>query len=181
MAQNPTLYLLYLAHGLFMLASVMLAPLFALFATEFDASIETVALLGTIYFAAKGAGTIFTRFVGTNFLSSKASLRLGYAAKIVGCLGFFFATALPQLFIIQLLLGFSEGLHTPAFRALMATNFDNDKELPQAADWEIILSFTGVTGSAIGGIIVSTFGFDTLFLVMAGMVMVAFALTYRLR
>jgi MFS family permease len=177
---NPTLYFLYLAHGLFMFASVMLAPLFALFTTDFDASIETVALLGTIYFAAKGVGTVFTRVVGTQFLTPKNSLRLGYGLKIMGCLGFFFATALPQLFIIQLLLGFSEGLHAPAFRALMATNFDTDKELPEAADWEIVLSFTGVTGTAAGGLIVSLFGFDALFLAMAILVGVAFLITYRL-
>lgn len=181
MKANPTLYLLYLAHGLFMFASVMLAPLFALFATDFSATIETVALLGTIYFAAKGVGTVFTRLIGTHFLTPKNSLRLGYGLKIMGCLGFFFATALPQLFIIQLLLGFSEGLHAPAFRALMATNFDTDKELPEAADWEIILSFTGVTGTAMGGLIVSQFGFDALFLAMAGLVSFALLLTFNLK
>jgi hypothetical protein len=164
-----------------MFASVMLAPLFALFATEFTASIETIALLGTIYFGAKAAGTIFTRMIGARVLTPRTSLRLGYLMKVTGCLGFFFATALPQLFIIQILLGFSEGLHAPAFRALMATNFDNHKELPQAADWEIILSFTGITGTAIGGIIVSSFGFDTLFLIMGALVLVAFVLTFRLR
>ncbi|MFN3692995.1 MAG: MFS transporter [Candidatus Paceibacteria bacterium] len=180
MKTNPTLYFLYLAHGLFMFASVMLAPLFALFATNFNATIETVALLGTIYFTAKGAGTVFTRLVGRHFLTPKNSLQFGYGLKILGCLGFFFATALPQLFIIQLLLGFSEGLHAPAFRALMATNFDSHKELPQAADWEIILSFTGITGTAMGGLIVSQFGFDTLFLAMTVLVSVALLLTYKL-
>jgi MFS family permease len=181
MTKNPTLYLLYLAHGLFMFASVMLAPLFALFATGFNASIETVALLGTVYFGAKGIGTIFTRLIGSRFMSSKTSLRLGYVAKIIGCLGFYFATALPQLFIIQLLLGFSEGLHAPAFRALMATNFDSNKELPQAADWEIMLSLTGVTGTAIGGVIVSSYGFDTLFLTMTILVTIALILTFHLK
>ncbi|MCU0678102.1 MAG: MFS transporter [Candidatus Pacebacteria bacterium] len=180
MKTNPTLYLLYLAHGLFMFASVMLAPLFALFATEFTASIETVALLGTIYFGAKAGGTIFTRFIGARLLAPRTSLRIGYLMKIAGCLGFFFATALPQLFIIQVLLGFSEGLHAPAFRALMARNFDTNKELPEAADWEIVLSFTGITGTALGGIIVSYFGFDVLFLVMSGVVATALVLTYRI-
>lgn len=180
MQRNPTLYLLYIIHGLFMFASVMLAPLFALFATNFSASVETVALLGTIYFGAKAAGTVFTRVVGARIFVPCTSLRLGYGLKIIGCLGFFFATALPQLFIIQILLGFSEGLHAPAFRALMATNFASNKELSEAADWEIVLAFTGITGTALGGIIVSAFGFDTLFILMSIIVTMALALTLRL-
>lgn len=161
-----------------MFASIMLAPLFALFATDFEASVETVALLGTTYFVAKAVSTLFTRFLGATTYSSLASLRIGYILKIIGCLGLFGATVLPQLFLIQALLGFSEGLHAPAFRALVATHFDKQRELAEAAEWEIVLAFTGITGTAMGGFVVSHFGFDPLFLLMAGLISITLLLTF---
>ena len=91
-------------------------------------------------------------------------LSLAYVCKIAACGTLFATTGIPQLYLAQALLGLTEGIQNPAYRALVATSLDKNHETAESADWEIILAVTGIIGTALGGYIASHYGFHALFI-----------------
>ena len=167
------LRLLYTAHGIFMLASIMLVPLFAVFATEAGASILVIGYLGSIYFATKTIGVLTVRVFSPSTHSAYHILFLSYIVKGLCWGGLIFSNTLPIIFIVQALLGLAEGFQSPAFRTLTAQNIIPGKEMAQFANWEVVLALTGIVGTSLGGFIATKFGFDGLFIVMSILAFIA--------
>ena len=178
-AQLNRLHLLYTAHGIFMLASIMLVPLFAIFATEAGASILMVSYLGSVYFATKTGGVLIIRYLVPSIHQAGYLLRYSYLIKALCWFGLIFSNSLVVIFIVQAILGLAEGFQSPAFRTLTAHNLTNGKEMAQFADWEIILAVTGIIGTSLGGFIATEYGFDGLFLVMGTLSLIAALLTLK--
>lgn len=69
--------------------------------------------------------------------------------------------------VLQVLLGIGEALGTPAFDAIFAEHLDKDKHIADYADWKIVEKIMLAFATAIGGLIVTKFGFNCLFLTMS--------------
>jgi predicted MFS family arabinose efflux permease len=175
------LHILYTAHGIFMLASIMLVPLFAIFASEAGASLQTIAYLGSIYFATKTIGTLFIKYVNISTKYPKELLILSYLIKTLAWLSLIFSSQIFMLFLIQGILGFSEGIQSPSFRTLVAKNLIPGKEIIEYANWELVLAITGVLGTSIGGYIATQYGFAGLFALMALMAFMAALISSSLK
>jgi predicted MFS family arabinose efflux permease len=173
MFRNHPLNILYSAHGLFMLASIMVTSLFAIFAEQVEASIIVIGYLGSTFFTAKAVGTLLMRVYGDSLSSQKKILVYGYVLKAIGWFTLIFVTHLNVLFAVQIILGFSDGIQSPAFRAIVAKNLDNGHEVSEYASWEIVLAVTGVVGATASGFIVGTLGFSTLFLIISSFALVS--------
>ncbi len=173
------LRLLYTAHGTFMLASIMLVPLFAVFATEAGASILIIGYLGSIYFAAKTIGVVAVRLFSPSTGSAYQILFLSYIVKALCWGGLIFSSTLAIIFIVQAILGLAEGFQSPAFRTLTAQNIIPGKEMAQFANWEVILALTGIIGTSLGGYIATNYGFNGLFFTMSILSLTAAVLTIK--
>lgn len=160
------LHLLYSAHGVFMLASIMLVPLFAIFATEAGASLLIVSYLGSAYFATKTIGVLMIRYITPTINQAGLCLQCSYLIKALCWLGLIFSNSIILVFAVQAVLGLAEGIQSPAFRTLTAHNLTPGKEMAQYADWEIILALTGIIGTSLGGYIATNYGFNGLFFIM---------------
>jgi hypothetical protein len=71
-----------------------------------------------------------------------------------------------QLLVVQVLIGLSLALSSPAYDALYSKSLEKGKEASQWGDWEsmdfIVSAFAAIIGSAIA----MAFGFATLFFIM---------------
>ena len=123
------------------------------------------------------AGSIFALVAGlTTLISGKYSDKvkenelivvLGYT--IIG-IGFFLYTLVNSvifLFIVQAIIGLGEAIYSPAFDAVYSKHIDSHKSGSQWGAWESMNYFTTAIGAVIGGCLVTLFGFQTLFVIMA--------------
>ncbi len=163
---NQSLKLLFLTNGIFVLAGIALVPIYALFAESVGANLITISLLASTLFVAKAIGTVLMHYFGDLLGTKKSWLICGFFLRSAGWISLVFASGVGFLFAIQIILGLSEGIGSPAFRALVAKNLDDGREVSEYADWEFILAVVGVVGTASGGFIASTFGFEVLFSVI---------------
>jgi MFS family permease len=79
-----------------------------------------------------------------------------------------------MLIILQVLLGLGESLGTPSYDALVAEHLDRNKHIRDYSEWKLISNLVGAIATLVGGYVVTKYGFDYLFLVMACFAFVSF-------
>jgi len=79
----------------------------------------------------------------------------------------FFINSVVFLFIVQAIIGLGEAIYSPAFDAVYSKHLDGHKSGRQWGAWEATNYFTTALGAIIGGAIVTLFGFQILFIIMA--------------
>jgi len=164
---NPALKALYISNGIFVFAGAMLVPLYAIFAENIGASIFTISTLASVLLVAKVVTVIFLQKFGDAIAEKEYLLIAGFVVRAIGWIGLLFFQTIPMLFVIQIILGFGDGVGSPSFRALFATHLDNGKEVKRYSEWELILAAGGSIGALAGGYIVTNYSFEILFVVMS--------------
>ncbi|HBT81834.1 hypothetical protein A2757_00165 [Candidatus Giovannonibacteria bacterium RIFCSPHIGHO2_01_FULL_48_47] len=147
----------------------LLSPVFAIFVTgQIEGGTATVVGFATaIYFIAK---SIFQIPVG-RYIDKHSGERDDFWVLLAG---YIVLTAVPFLYLLassplhvyslQFLLGVADALSVPAYLAVFSRHLDKEHE---GTEWSIRSVFTGgaaAVAGAVGGIVVDTFGFQTLFL-----------------
>ena len=164
---NPTLQILFFTNGFLVLSLAMVTPIYALFAESIGASIATVGFLAATLFVGKIAGLLIMSIWG-DIADHKARLYLwGFSLQVMAWIILITADMLWYLFIAQVLTGLSYALSVPAFRMLVATHLDKGRELYDYATWDLTLALTGLFGGGLGALVVSVYGFQTLFIILA--------------
>ena len=70
------------------------------------------------------------------------------------------------LFVVQIIIGFGEAIYSPAFDALYSKHIDHHKAGLEWGAWETMNYFIYAIGAIIGGVLVSYFGFNMIFIIM---------------
>jgi len=164
---NAALQVLYISNGVFVFAGALLVPFYALFAENVGASLVTVGALSSVLFISKLFGLIVVRICGDKIIRKEWMVAIGFLLRASGWLGLVFLPTIPGLFMMQIVLGFGDGIGSPAFRALFAMHLDRGHEVFRYSNWEIILTAAAATSAMAGGFIISHFGFSALFISMS--------------
>lgn len=77
------------------------------------------------------------------------------------------------LFMVQILVGFVKTISAPAFDTLYARHLDKSSAGQEYGLWEASFFLTAGLGAILGGLVVSRFGFDGVFIAMAALAFVA--------
>lgn len=170
---NPALKALYISNGIFVFAGAMLVPLYAIFAEDIGATIFIISALTSVLLIAKVVTVFFLQKFGDGFAEKEYLLIGGFVVRAIGWIGLLFFQTIPALFVMQVILGFGDGVGSPSFRALFATHLDSGKEVRRYSEWELILATGGSIGALTGGYIVTNFGFETLFVLMSGLAVIS--------
>ncbi|MFH1426211.1 MAG: MFS transporter [Candidatus Kerfeldbacteria bacterium] len=176
---NPFLRILLMTNALIVFAGATLGPILALYIED----------LGGDLLAASGAASLYAIVAGmTVFFISKWEDRIKHQERLV-VVGYiiialsFFSYLLIKtpvhLFIVQIFIGLGEAIYIPAYDALYSRNLDDHKEASEWGAWEAMAYIVSAAGALIGGVIVTVYGFDPLFVIMGLLTLVsAFGMQY---
>ncbi len=78
------------------------------------------------------------------------------------------------LILLQVLLGLGDACGSPAFNSLIAQHLDKHQFIKEYADMNVIFNLCTALATIIGGALVTYFGFEYLFLLMAALALISF-------
>jgi DHA1 family multidrug resistance protein-like MFS transporter len=164
---NKALRILLITNGLVMVAGAMLGPIYALFVKEIGGNLLDASLTGAFFALGAGITTLIAGKIADKSKRDERIVAIGYAIMGIGFLLYMFVNSIWFLFGVQLLVGFAEAFYSPAFDSLYTRHTTRSKVGREWSVWEASHYFSITIGSVIGGLIVTYFGFNTIFTIMA--------------
>ena len=170
---NKSLKVLFLYNGIFVFASYLLSPLYAIFAEEIVKNVFSVSVTISTFLISTALFTFLISRYGDKVKEKEYLLLTGYLVRSITWFCFIFARNIQWLIVLQFFLGLGESLGTSSYNAIFAEHLDKDKYIKQYASWQLISTIISVVSTLIGGIIVSKFGFTPLFLIMSALAFIS--------
>lgn len=177
MKRHSFLITLSLINSFFIFAWAMFVPLFGLFVEEFSGGGPVVVgNFWSLFLIVTGILAWLLSGVEDRFLDYKRFVALGYLLRGLAWAGYLFVNSIPQLVVMQILLGVGEALGIPAYNALYSSKL---QEGMYARGWGWTMSFNffaaGI-GALTGGMIAHNFGFPVLYGTMATIAFACFVM-----
>lgn len=164
---NHAIRILLGTNALILLASAMLGPIYAIFVTQIGGDLMDASIAGFLFAISAGLITLLTGKYADGVKHNDKILVLGYSIIGVGFLLYPFVASVYTLFAIQALIGIGNAVYSPAFDKLYSIHLDHGKDGEEWGTWESLNYFMGAFGALLGGWLVTKFGFNTLFYMMA--------------
>ncbi len=175
MKVNNSLKVLFSINSIFVFASQLLGPLFAVYVMKIDGGVMLISLATSTQLL---SSTLFLTLVskwGINVKEREYLLAGGYLLRAFGWLGYIFITTPVGLVLLQLVFGLGEALGTPSFNAIFAEHVSKENDVSMYADWSVISNLIMALGTILGGLLVTVWGFEVLFGIMSAMALISFA------
>lgn len=164
---NKALKVLLATNGLILMAAAMLGPIYALFVERIGGSLLDASMAGGIFALTAGVVSLLSGRLSDEIRHSERVIMLGYAMIGLGFFLYLFVDSILFLFAVQMIIGFGEAIYSPAFDKLYSLHLDVGKGGREWGAWETMNYFTYAAGALFGGLLVSRFGFDIIFMMMA--------------
>lgn len=178
---NPALRALLLTNGLILVSGAMLGPIYALFVDELGGSLLDASIAGGLFALTAGFVSLISGRLSDRIRHSESVIILGYSLIGFGFLLYLFVDSIKLLFLAQVVIGLGEAIYSPAFDKLFSAHLDKGLSGTEWGAWETMNYFTYAFGALIGGLIVSRFGFQTIFVLMASLCYLSASYLYLLR
>jgi len=145
----------------------LLGPIYALFVQEINGNIMVASISYAIYTLMFASLTTFMGKLEDKKFNKEEMVFIGYLILCIGNLLFLFIKGPLHLYLVQALMGIGVAIVTPAWEALYSLALDKGKESSEWSYWNSGAGLAVAFASLLGGIIVSYYGFKTLFVIMA--------------
>lgn len=172
--KNRALKTLILFNGIFVFASSLFGPLYAVFVEGIEKDILSISLSWAAYLVSMTVFLVIVSRYGDRVMEKEFLLLAGYLVRAVAWISFSFVSSIETLIVVQILLGLGEAMGTPAYRAIFAEHLDDGKYMGQYTGEKLAFNTVGVVAVVLGGLVVKTFGFNILFYIMGTLAMVSF-------
>ncbi|MFH1611636.1 MAG: MFS transporter [Patescibacteria group bacterium] len=178
---NKALRILLSTNAMILTAAAMLGPIYALFVERVGGDLMDASIAGGIFAFVAGLTTLVSGKYSDKIKENELIVVLGYVIMGVGFLLYFWVSSIVFLFIVQAIIGLGEAIYSPAFDAVYSKHLDGHKSGTQWGAWESMNYFTTAVGAVAGGGLVTLFGFQTLFVIMAMLCFSSAIYIYRLK
>ncbi len=178
---NKALRILLVTNGMILMAGAMLGPIYALFVEKVGGDLMDASIAGGIYAFTAGAVTLASGKYSDRVKENELIVVLGYLIIGLGFILYIFVDSIIFLFVVQIIIGLGEAIYSPAFDAVYSKHLDGDRSGTQWGMWESMNYFTAAAGSFAGGAVVTIFGFEALFIIMAVMAFWSAGYIYHLK
>ncbi|MDD5098953.1 MAG: MFS transporter [Candidatus Colwellbacteria bacterium] len=155
-----------MTNGLILIASAMFGPIYALFVEKIGGDLLDASYAFGAYALAAGITTLISGKYADKLKENELIVVFGYGIMGVAFLGYTLVNSIWSLLIVQVLIGLGEAIYSPAFDAVYSKHLDGHKSGREWGAWESINYFTTAFGAIVGGFLVISFGFNTMFIVM---------------
>lgn len=181
-SSNKALRALLISNSLILISLGMLVPVYALFVTQVGGSALSAGLTaGALGLTSAVSALIAGKWIDRRPPSyTRNIMALGWIAIGLVLLLYLFVDTLAMLFLAQILFGFVKTISAPAFDTLYARHLDQKSTGQEYGMWEASFFLTAAIGAVLGGVIVNWYGFDGVFIAMAGLAFAAAAYISRL-
>jgi len=163
---NKAIRILLVTNGLTLVAGAMLGPIYALFVEEIGGSLLDASYAFGVFAFVAGIVTLISGNYADRIKENELILVAGYAIMGIGFLGYIFVNSIFLLLVVQAIIGLGEAIYGPAFDVIYSKHLDRGKAGREWGAWEAINYFTASFGAVAGGVIVTLFGFNVIFVVM---------------
>lgn len=166
---NRALRILLITNGLVLIAGAMLGPIYALFVEKIGGNLLEASMTGGIFALAAGITTLIAGRYADKIKHKEAIVVIGYFVMGIGFLLYTIINSIWFLFFVQILIGTAEAVYSPVFDALYSKHLTRKKSGREWGAYEALQYFAIAIGAVLGGIIVTTLGFNAIFLTMAAL------------
>ncbi|MBU0577305.1 MFS transporter [Patescibacteria group bacterium] len=177
---NKALRVLLATNALILIAGAMLGPIYALFVEEIGGSLLDASIAGALFALTAGIVTLVSGKLSDRVRHSELVMILGYVLMGSGFFLYQFVDSVMFLFAVQVLIGFGEAVYSPAFDKLYSVHLDKGKSGTEWGAWEGMNYFTTAFGALVGGLIVTRYGFNAIFIMMAALSYISASYLYLL-
>src|SRR5680860_81477 len=163
---NKALRILLSTNAMILMAGAMLGPIYAIFVGTVGGDLMDASIAGGIFAFVAGVTTIISGKYSDKIKENELIIVLGYIIMGTGFFLYFWVNSIIFLFIVQAIIGLGEAIYSPAFDAVYSKHLSGHKSGTQWGAWESTNYFTTAIGAIVGGVLVTIFGFQTLFIIM---------------
>lgn len=166
MRNNLALKVLFISNAVYVFGALLLGPLYAIYVQKIGGGVLLVSISTAVFYV---ASTLFMMFVsrwGDRVREIEIMLAVSYLIRGFGFLGYIFVNSALSLILLQVVFGLAESLGTPTFGALFSKHVDKHEEVMEYSDWSIVSNLVMALGTIVGGFIVSSLGFNFLFVII---------------
>ena len=163
---HKQLKIFLMANSFFVLATGMFWPIYAIYVQKIGGDILDAGTASAIFMIVSGAGILLMGRIQDRLKRDKPAILLGYALMSMSFLGYFFVSNVKQLFLVQILLGISSVVLTPAYDSFYTKYLEKGKFASQWAAWEGQWHIITGIAALVGAFLAKIFDFKALFLVM---------------
>jgi len=164
---NKALRILLVTNALILLAEATLGPIYALFVEKVGGSLLDASLAGSVFALSTGTAMLISGKLSDKIKQREVVLSLGYITIGIGFSLYTQVNSVLTLLLVQILIGLGTAIYAPSFDAVYSKHVDEHKEAYEWGAWESTYYFASAFGAFIGGVVVTLFGFNTLFIIMA--------------
>ncbi len=166
---NPSLRILITTNTILVFIMELFVPFYAVFILRLGENLAFAGFSWALFYIVSGILTLTLARWEVRVKEQELLIATGYFVRSIVFISYVFMTSIPQLLLTQVLWGAAAALGNPAFDVVYARHTDSENSILQWGQWEGIASIAAGTAALVGGIIVESFGFQTIFMIMAGM------------
>jgi predicted MFS family arabinose efflux permease len=164
---NRAIKILLFTNSVVLVAGAMLGPFYAIYVENIGGDIFDASITVAIFAVIAGITTLISGRFTDKIKEGELVIVFGYAMMGVGFILYLFVDSILTLFLVQIVIGFSNAIYNPAFDAIYTKHIDKRKAGRIWGAWEAMDYFSIAFGAIIGSIIVVYVGFNLLFILMA--------------
>ncbi|MEK6840716.1 MAG: MFS transporter [Nanoarchaeota archaeon] len=169
---NRYLKILLLGSWVWYLGEGLFGPLYAIFAERIGGDILEITGAYSLYLISLGVLSIYIGKISDHH-SKKKLMVIGYALNAIATFGYLLVDAPVKLFIVQGLLGLSAALASPTWDSLFSSHLDKKNKGEEWGFYEGGPKIIAGISLLVGGFILTKFSFQTLFIIMGTIQIVA--------
>lgn len=164
---NRSLRILITTNAIFVFILGLFAPFYAVFVAHIGGSIAFAGLSWAVLMIVSGILVLLFTNLELRVTEQKVLIALGYILRAAVFLSYAFMSSMTQLLATQILWGVATAVGSPAFDAVYAAHTTKESSISQWAGWEGVSSIVTGIAALAGGLIIQSFGYQAIFLMMA--------------
>lgn len=164
---NRSLRILITVNSVLVFIMGLFAPFYAVFVQQIGGSIAFAGLSWAIFSIVSGVLIFLFSNWQMKVKEPELLIALGYILRGGVFMSYVFMTSIPQLIITQIFWGVAVALGTPAFDSVYSNHTTKENSIVEWGRWEGIAAIVTGVAALVGGIFIQTFGYETIFIIMA--------------
>lgn len=177
---NKAIRILLITNSLVLIAGAMLGPIYALFVEKIGGDLLNASYAFGVFALVAGFVTLLSGRYTDKVKENELIIIFGYGIMGIGFLSYTFVNSIISLLVVQVVIGLGVAIYSPAFDAVYSKHLQDHKSGQEWGAWEAVNYFAAGFGAIAGGLFVTFFGFNIMFVIMGLLCFISAIYIFRL-